>query len=104
MQVSKREEALAEELYAHDMGLHQGEYAPWDKQIPHVQDSYRRQAVKVVNSKWFKQQLANAHAPERSDGAARRGCVPGVHPWQEQRNQTLCWSGRKSGHPCDPLC
>jgi len=62
MQVSSREEALAKELYEHDMGSHQGEFMEWDKQIERVQDSYRRQASKIVNTKWFKQQLSNANS------------------------------------------
>ncbi len=62
MKVSTREEALAEELYTHDMGMHQGEYVPWRDQIEHVKNSYRRQASKVVNTRWFKQQLINAHS------------------------------------------
>ncbi len=60
MIVSVREEQLAKELYKHDMGLHQGEYVPWDEQIPPIQDSYRRQAVKVVKSDWFVKELESA--------------------------------------------
>lgn len=60
MKVSVREEQLAKELYQHDMGIHQGEYTPWDRQIPHVQDSYRRQAGKVVKSSWFEKELEAA--------------------------------------------
>lgn len=61
MIVSNREESLAKELYTHDMGMHQGEFVKWEEQITQVKDSYRRQASKVVNTRWFKQQLANAH-------------------------------------------
>lgn len=60
MQVSKREEALAQELYTHDMGQHQGEFVPWRSQIDYVKNSYRRQASKFVNTRWFKEQLAAA--------------------------------------------
>lgn len=67
MKVSKREEALARELYAHDMGVHQGEAVSWDRQIVYVQDSYRRQAMKIVNTNWFKQQLEEARNEAYSD-------------------------------------
>jgi hypothetical protein len=60
LNVSAREEALAKELYTQDMGVHQGEFVPWEQQIEKVRDSYRRQAMKVVNSKWFKHQLDKA--------------------------------------------
>lgn len=60
MKVSSREEALAKELYTQDMGTHQGEFVLWDKQIEHVRDSYRRQASKVVRTKWFQSQIAEA--------------------------------------------
>lgn len=60
MQVSRREEALAKELYENDMNLHQSEDVPWHKTIQRVQDSYRRQAMRIVNTKWFKRELALA--------------------------------------------
>lgn len=60
MKVSTREEELARELYTHDMGMHQGEYVRWTDQIEYVKDSYRRQASKVVNTRWFKQQIQEA--------------------------------------------
>ena len=61
MKVSTREEELARELYGHDMGQHQGEYVRWIDQIEYVKDSYRRQAMKFVNSNWFKTQIGIAH-------------------------------------------
>ena len=67
MQVSKREEALAKELYEHDMGAHQGEFMAWDKQIDYVRDTYRRQAAKVVNTRWFREQLALRSLEARAD-------------------------------------
>jgi hypothetical protein len=60
MIVSEREEALACELYTKDMGLCQGEYMPWERQIDYVKNSYRRQASKVVNSDWFRIELDKA--------------------------------------------
>jgi hypothetical protein len=60
LNVSAREEALAKELYAHDMGAHQGEFVPWAAQIEKVKDSYRRQASKIVNTKWFKKEIDRA--------------------------------------------
>ena len=55
MQVSKREEALARELYEHDMGIAHGyEVFPWENQIEKVQTSYRRQAAVIVGTRWFK--------------------------------------------------
>ncbi len=60
MKVSAREEALAKEIYTQDMGTHQGEYVVWDKQIDQVKDSYRRQASKIVRTKWFQAQIAEA--------------------------------------------
>lgn len=60
MKVSTREESLARELYTHDMGSHQGEFVVWDKQIEQVKDSYRRQASKLVRTKWFQAQIAEA--------------------------------------------
>lgn len=58
MQVSRREEALAKELYEIDMRLHQSEDVPWEDAILLVQDSYRRQAMRVVNSRWFKNETS----------------------------------------------
>lgn len=60
MKVSIREEALAKELFTHDMGLHQGEYSPWEDQIDYVKNSYRRQAMRVVNTQWFRTQIYEA--------------------------------------------
>jgi hypothetical protein len=60
MKVSEREERLAKELYTHDMGVHQEEAVSWDHQITYVQDSYRRQAMKIVNTKWFRQEIEQA--------------------------------------------
>lgn len=60
MKVSKREESLAIELYTWDMRVHDGEFVPWSQQIEQVKDSFRKQAMRVVNSKWFKKELAAA--------------------------------------------
>ncbi|UVG35222.1 hypothetical protein SEA_CECE_216 [Microbacterium phage Cece] len=57
MQVSRREEALAKELYEHDMGIHQAEDMPWEQQIDRVTTMYRRLASTIVNSRWFKKEL-----------------------------------------------
>lgn len=57
MIVSAREEDLAIELYTHDMGSHQGEWVDWDRQIDYVKNSYRRQASRFVNTKWFQRQV-----------------------------------------------
>lgn len=69
MIVSKREEALAKELYEYDMGLHQAEDMPWDRQIEQVQTVYRRLASKFVKTRWFKNQIeeAVARGKENSD-------------------------------------
>ena len=61
LKVSTREEALAKELYEHDMGMHQAEDMPWEQQIEQVQTVYRRLAAKVVSTKWFKQQIDKAY-------------------------------------------
>ena len=60
MIVSRREEELARELYNLDMGQHQGDYVQWTEQIELVQNSYRRQASRIVNTKWFARELVNA--------------------------------------------
>lgn len=67
MHVSRREEALAKELYENDMNLHQSEDVPWHKTIQKVQDSYRRQAMRIVNTKWFKAQMEEARSEKNSD-------------------------------------
>ena len=56
MVVSKREEALAKELYEMDMRVAPDAYVPWEKQISFVHTSYRRLASRVVSSKWFAEQ------------------------------------------------
>lgn len=67
MKVSTREEALAKELYQADLNLHQTEDTPWEGQIERVKDSYRRQAMKVVNTRWFREQLVDAALRARAD-------------------------------------
>lgn len=57
MKVSQREEALAKELYETDMNSHQAEDVPWEQALEVVANSYRRQAMRIVNTKWFRQQL-----------------------------------------------
>jgi hypothetical protein len=71
MKVSAREEALAKELYAHDMGVHQGEAVSWDRQITYVQDSYRRQAAKIVSTRWFKREIEKAKALDKENSDNR---------------------------------
>lgn len=60
MRVSIREEQLAEELYTQDMNQHQGPFVSWNSQIDKVKDSYRRQAMRIVNTKWFKREMKEA--------------------------------------------
>ncbi len=60
MNVSKREEALAKELYEQDMAATPGEFTPWDKQISYIHTHYRRIATRVVKSRWFNEQLLMA--------------------------------------------
>lgn len=76
MTVSKREEALAKELYESDMAATPGEYVPWDKQISYVHTHYRRIAVRVVKSRWFDEQLLFAaynEAVAKDEEAGRHG-------------------------------
>ncbi|URP22262.1 hypothetical protein SEA_BIG4_229 [Microbacterium phage Big4] len=60
MEVSIREEALARNLYEIDLNDHQAEDVPWEKAIEQVKTSYRRQARKVFNSRWFMKELEGA--------------------------------------------
>lgn len=66
MTVSKREEALAKELYESDMAATPGEYTPWDKQISYVHTHYRRIATRVVKSRWFQEQVTLAAEAQES--------------------------------------
>lgn len=59
MTVSKREEALAKELYEMEMSATPGEFVPWEKQISYVHTHYRRIAVRVVKSRWLETQVRN---------------------------------------------
>lgn len=54
MNVSEREESLAQELYELDMSNSPGSFVPWDRQISYVKTHYKLAATRVVNSKWFK--------------------------------------------------
>ena len=59
MIVSKREEALAQELYELDMRIQEDGYVSWDKQISFVKTHYRRLAARVVGTKWFAEQTTS---------------------------------------------
>lgn len=62
MNVSKREEELAKELYEMDMSIEAGQFTPWESQIHYVHTHYRRLAMRVVNSRWFAKQMTHSDA------------------------------------------
>lgn len=68
MQVSKREEALARELYEQDMlTVSEDTFVPWNRQIEPVLHSYRKQASRIVKTKWFAAQIEAAKALRPSE-------------------------------------